>query len=496
MHVVQVPGGRRIKLNPESGETFGDVLGACCRAFGGLDPSKWMLRRELRKGLGGHAPSATAPLDIGLPLRLAGLAAGATLEMVPRVGVRAGPVKVAVRVEPTGDNVVGTVQSDSMLWEGLVQLGALPADADASPGAELQPVLRYMQREVKFSRSLKSTTWEGAGVAAGNAARVTLSFRELSPEERVAEFELAEEAKRKAEEGKQSLSSSAAVGEPGLAPRGQQLQQGGQSFSGMFTKPEAQVRREEEEAARARASEAATRSGDGVVERDLRVFVRAKHTEGTSLRGAEEVDDSFYDVTPADVAAALALAKAKEEDQVLKTQAMRDREKEKRIGLIRKVVVRVHMPDDVAVLQANFAPRDKVGALVEAVRGALSDEGRAFSLNVRAPHRLLTGKELDRTFYDAGMAPAANVYLAWAAEGEHAREGLEALKEGLADGAADITEAEKYSAMDVDAINVALQKRIDAVKLPREHKYEDFQSGTAPSSSSTVRKVPKWFKGT
>jgi len=504
VHVVQVPGGRRVRLTPEGSETFGDLLASCCRAFGGLDASKWMLRREARKGLGGQA-QAQAPLDHGMPLRLGGLAAGATLEMVPRVAARAGPVKVAVLVAPTGDNVVGTVPSDGTLWDGLVLVGALPADADGSPGAELQPVLRYVQREVKYSRALKATTWAGVGVAAGDAVRVTLDFRVLSPEDRVEEFQRAEAAAAEAAEAAAAEAAAAAGGDtasaerPGARGAGPpRTSQAGASFAGMFTKPDAQVR--EEEAARARAAEVAgARGGDGTVERDLRVFVRPAERVGNGPAGvaSEDVDDSFYEVTAADVAASLASAKAREDDQILKTQAMRDREKERRVGLIKKVVVRVHLPDNTTVLQANFAPRDKVGVLAGAVREALADEGRPFSLDVRAPHKRLEGAELDKTFYDAGLAPAANVWLSWAASGgEGAKEGLGALKEELAGTAVGMDQAEKYSAIDVEAMQAQMQKRIDAVKLPKEVAYENYQSGTGPSTSTTAKKMPKWFKGT
>lgn len=130
--------------------------------------------------------------------------------------------------------------------------------------------------------------------------------------------------------------------------------------------------------------------------------------------GGPVEDDSFFDLTPEDFARMHAehqrWLKEQEAGQTLRTRAMREQEerrKAERLGLVR---VRVQLPEGDLLLQATFRATEPLSALSRLLDARLDPGIRSrYFLFTTPPRRVL--EDLTPTFYQAGLAPAANVHL-------------------------------------------------------------------------------------
>eukprot|EP00904_Undaria_pinnatifida_P005516 jgi/Undpi1/2094/HiC_scaffold_12.g05480.m1 len=101
----------------------------------------------------------------------------------------------------------------------------------------------------------------------------------------------------------------------------------------------------------------------------------------------------------------------KQEDIPFQTKAMREIERLQKATVYRTTIIKVQFPDR-AVLQATFASTEDVKDLAKVVRDCLADScgGREFELYVSPPRTVL--KEAS-SLSDAGLVPAALVYVSW-----------------------------------------------------------------------------------
>ena len=129
-----------------------------------------------------------------------------------------------------------------------------------------------------------------------------------------------------------------------------------------------------------------------------------------------EVDqsDAFYELTESDVRKLyqerVRAAKEAEEGSELLTSAMKDARREaKKLNTLqtyRKTVVRVQLPDQVA-LQATFLSGQTVGDVINFLRQFLACPKMDFELFVAPPRTVLVP---ENSLLDAGCVPSANLY--------------------------------------------------------------------------------------
>ncbi|CAB1120744.1 unnamed protein product [Ectocarpus sp. CCAP 1310/34] len=106
------------------------------------------------------------------------------------------------------------------------------------------------------------------------------------------------------------------------------------------------------------------------------------------------------------------IAERKKQDEVpFQTKAMRDIERLQKSTVYRTTVIKVQFPDRV-VLQSTFASTEGVKDLLDVVKSSLEDDvaARPFELYVSPPRVVLKAAS---SLSDAGLVPAALVYVSW-----------------------------------------------------------------------------------
>lgn len=102
--------------------------------------------------------------------------------------------------------------------------------------------------------------------------------------------------------------------------------------------------------------------------------------------------------------------------QGFKTKAMRDMEQLQKAKVYTSTLLRVQLPDR-TVLQAHFSPLEPVSALHEWARSCIkpreSDGSRIPFYLMTTPPPTVVPEQEDRTLAEAGLQPAALVYLVW-----------------------------------------------------------------------------------
>ncbi|TPX34454.1 hypothetical protein SmJEL517_g02911 [Synchytrium microbalum] len=154
-----------------------------------------------------------------------------------------------------------------------------------------------------------------------------------------------------------------------------------------------------------------TPESTGTLERDIRFF--KPPPDNIIGPGRIELPDSFYELTAVELKLLLDSAKnrrIKEETQVLRTRAMREKETQLKTQKWPKTMIRVRFPDR-TTLQAQFFSSEKLSALYSTVRDAVASPEREFTLHVTPPMKILS--DHDESFWKSGLAPATLVYFAW-----------------------------------------------------------------------------------
>jgi len=170
------------------------------------------------------------------------------------------------------------------------------------------------------------------------------------------------------------------------------------------------------------------------------------------------------------------------------TQAMRDLETLKKSRIFTETLIRVQWPDK-TILQAYFSPKESIKELSGMINEILRDELKdGFYLCVTPP---LVRLQEEQTFEEAGLVPAALVYMHW--KTTEARESFLRDPSSLADARSmDVDEAYSFphaQAIDSDSFREA---EIDAGTA--EGVDASAQSSSPASASAKSSKRPKWFK--
>ncbi|KAL1524935.1 hypothetical protein AB1Y20_019811 [Prymnesium parvum] len=118
----------------------------------------------------------------------------------------------------------------------------------------------------------------------------------------------------------------------------------------------------------------------------------------------QELSGEAYELSGAEVKAAMAAAAAKrEQESVLRTQAQREMEAARRKRVYTKAMIRVRFPDGVT-LQGTFSAAAPVSLLCEWVGSALREPGHSFELAVPRGKPL---QEMNKTLEQVELVPAS-----------------------------------------------------------------------------------------
>ncbi|KAK9826039.1 hypothetical protein WJX74_007186 [Apatococcus lobatus] len=151
------------------------------------------------------------------------------------------------------------------------------------------------------------------------------------------------------------------------------------------------------------------------VDRPLHVFRRsqaiADPPPDDMHTAAEEPSDAFFELTQDDLHRMMAgfnRSSKAGDGQGLKTGKMREQEASQKAARLGPVPIRIHLPDNL-ILQASFQATDPLAALQSFVKACLLPTLPSWYLYTTPPKQVL--KDLQPTLFQAGLVPAANVYL-------------------------------------------------------------------------------------
>lgn len=199
-----------------------------------------------------------------------------------------------------------------------------------------------------------------------------------------------------------------------------------------------------------------------------------------------QLPDSFFEPTAKELSNAIRNYSNNVQNMAnapLKTKKMRDAEEQKRMSRFPKVLIRILLPDRVA-LQGIFTPQTTIHQLTDFVRGTLIEPDISFYLFVVPPKRKLT--DMRSTLWKEQLVPAAIVHLG---------------VEGTITKSAQLIKPEILSKME-DAPEAAGQqdatkqdeKSSDATKPENGNAVEDSSKKKSTKVASKLNKIPKWFK--
>jgi len=212
-----------------------------------------------------------------------------------------------------------------------------------------------------------------------------------------------------------------------------------------------------------------------------------------------EVPESFYELTQEDYKMAMDSIKANkarlEEESLMKTKEMREKERLQRIPKYRKTLIKVRFPNRVE-LQATFHPLEKAEAVYKVVKESLAHPDRPFYLFTTPPKQ-----RLDRTksLLSLVMVPAAIVYFSWE---DKSAGGLDYLSEDLMVG---IEPTEFPRSQPTSTGNITLETLGRVLGLSSSSTSRDGSSSQPAASrppeprdrasrTQGSKVVPKWFK--
>jgi len=145
----------------------------------------------------------------------------------------------------------------------------------------------------------------------------------------------------------------------------------------------------------------ATTKVAATVERATRVL----RMVGSQSASNMVIPEHYFTLTKGDMVAAVGSGSTTDQ---LKTENMRQKEALARRKKYQRTCIRVQFPDEL-IIQMEFSPRETVGTLLNEVRNAINDQGRAFVLRL--------GSEMlnhpTRSLWDAGLVPSALIHFRW-----------------------------------------------------------------------------------
>lgn len=207
--------------------------------------------------------------------------------------------------------------------------------------------------------------------------------------------------------------------------------------------------------------------------REARVF--RPSTERFDPRRVELPDD-FFEPSAEELSAAvrsMAQGAQRMADAPLMTKKMRDELAAKRMSRFRKVLIRVLLPDRVAV-QGIFEPASTIRQVQRFVRAALRDPKNVrFHLFVVPPKMKLT--KLDATLWSEGLVPAALVHI------------------GIEEGPTESQQLLKDALLEVMEDTPALAPPQPPPAPPADESKPE-RKPAAPPKKSSSKKIPKWFR--
>jgi len=144
------------------------------------------------------------------------------------------------------------------------------------------------------------------------------------------------------------------------------------------------------------------------LDRDLKIY-RVSSKTSTDCRKFD-LSDEFYNVGVEEMRKEHRLKmEAVEQQGMLRTKAMRERDEQLELRRYNYCLVRVRFPDDV-ILQALFKSGETFGTLYEFVQEQLEYDSVPFEL---FGHSLKRNVELTASLAEAGLAPAALINFKW-----------------------------------------------------------------------------------
>merc|ERR1719197_480062 len=441
-------------------------------------------------------------VDLSLPVRYAGLPSGQKLRVVRR---KAGASRqVTVALQTSSGRVIGEFDAAQSLWSVLDHFAQ---ESDASQYTEKfkdnrwqEPVLTVMNKPYSGVETLVATTLASIGLVSGRHA-LRLSHKpcedaSLNSVERVREHVVALRA---------SVGDSTPIAKK---PRHDNQDKAVNVTEQQTSKEEVAVTTQDGNAEQEDQSE--TQKSDSVDDEDDITATNQDEDRNVAVfglssapRAAPELPDEFYEVTTADVRAAVRSAAQEREkaDQL----ATSDKRKPKQPA---HILLRIRFPDRIE-LEARFSAKERVRDVERFVRRQLRDSSWSFYLFVTPP----------RTVFDNPSATLSSLQLGaravmWLAFNSDDKGKNTPTQPFLADkwmsqlsekdfvdlsslgAAANSNDADDGETSTTAAKMKALVARVRG-KSSSDKSGNDAKSGAAASSSATAEKkskIPSWLK--
>lgn len=198
-----------------------------------------------------------------------------------------------------------------------------------------------------------------------------------------------------------------------------------------------------------------------------------------------QLPDSFFEPTAKELSTAIRNYSSNTQSMLnapLKTKKMRDAEEQKRMSRFPKVLIRILLPDRVAI-QGVFTPQSTIRQVNDFVRGTLIDPNMSFYLFVVPPKRKLT--DMRSTLWKEQLVPAAIVYLG---------------VDGATTDSAQLIKPEILAKIEDAPEALSQQDSTKQDEVPPNATKEENKNVVADPKEKTaklakkINKIPKWFK--
>lgn len=436
---VRFPTGHCVSVRVSPNDPVSRIVEeACAKRKGDYDPMGFTVGKQGPAG-------RLLPVDKSLTIRHANLANRSTLDLEEvDDATRSSAVVILCLQSESGKRWQEELSDGSTLWEAIERSGfmkEIPERAEIN----VVPVIVYMAKEVIGEESLKKTTLRRLGLSSGRAL-ARLLFRnpdvlkdqamsgqinartdtknnkgQNSPPRRAMRVDDGRSFLQKMEDEMKSDDIQTAVQQE---PReevqtitSKEEPEPGENIDLLPTSshlPLSDTQQEQMETDHTRREEVEEEPILHYIGENNAVVFVSGDIPRVGRVSAADVSDAFYELTESDVRKlyqeSVRAVKEAEEGSELTTSAMREARREaKKLNTLqtyRKTVVRVQLPDQVA-LQATFLSGQTVGDVMNFLRQFLASPRMDFELFVAPPRTVLVP---ENSLLDAGCVPSANLY--------------------------------------------------------------------------------------
>eukprot|EP00802_Teleaulax_amphioxeia_P003577 Tamp_03580.p2 GENE.Tamp_03580~~Tamp_03580.p2 ORF type:complete len:517 (-),score=123.72 Tamp_03580:2015-3565(-) len=385
--------GRSKKAIPGTpASTLAEVFLQACATFK-VEPASHALRYKKKD------------LDLTLPLRLANLPAGAVAELCELDATEAAARTVQVTLQrDDGSRTQGAFLCNTSLWDVLKRFEDL-GGARLVSECEKVPCVSFMRPTPRWEgrEALEGQTLLRLGLVSGSAL-LKHSFAAPAPDDTQAAAEAPAVAAPASMDVDSAPSTRGDAAGDAVAT--------GDTMGDTAPATEAAVADADGGADDGGAGGSA-RTGQGSARPLLRQWrVGRPREDGGGDVSMAEVDDSFFELTAADIAQLEATKKSKDKEPAFKTRKMRDMEREAKLAAFKTVSIRVVFPNQ-QWIQAQFGSDETLGDIYQLVREALVVQDRPFSLITTPPPSRLPDDATAIKY--TNLLPSARVMMNWCA---------------------------------------------------------------------------------